>query len=469
MAVVEILDNLPGYSFGTTFSAPWSKGAVSATGTTYVCTDDIGSVVPVQSRDVAYWPDGSVKWSTHSLAASTDVRRTYLVRSTEKSWTDGENVQEGLRVFEKEGTIKIDTGKIVVEFATKGDVLVNHITYGDGRRPTSTDGRLILLCQNGSSDASSAGGQHRNEFRGVVASACVESVGPIRAVVKVTGKHHHVTNVETSREPWLPFILRFYLHHDSEAIKISHTIVFDGDAETDFVCGIGLCFSVPLEGTKHFDRHVRLTSSQGGVFAEAVQGITGLRCDPGHRIRQAQVEGRPTPPLAEWNQDVVSRLRWVPTWNDFSLSQLSPDGYTVQKRTSEGKTWVNIPAGNRAGGLAYLGGVDYGGLAISMQNFWEKYPTGIDIRNAAQDTADLTLWLYSPSAAPMDLRAYHDGLGEDSFEDQLDALRITYEDYEPGLGSHYGIARTTELCLFVFDETPSNQRLADLTDAHQSG
>ncbi|KAI8298383.1 hypothetical protein K4K61_011746 [Colletotrichum sp. SAR11_59] len=53
----------------------------------------------------------------------------------------------------------------------------------------------------------------------------------------------------------------------------------------------------------------------------------------------------------------------------------------------------------------------------------------------------------------MDLRPYHDGLGQEGFDDQLDALKITYEDWEPELGSPFGVSRTNELFLleFLFD------------------
>jgi hypothetical protein len=68
--------------------------------------------------------------------------------------------------------------------------------------------------------------------------------------------------------------------------------------------------------------------------------------------------------------------------------------------------------------------------------------------------------MYAPSADPMDLRFYHDGLGQDTFADQLDALEITYEDYEPGFGEVRGTARTHELVIDAFAATPSADELA---------
>lgn len=35
----------------------------------------------------------------------------------------------------------------------------------------------------------------------------------------------------------------------------------------------------------------------------------------------------------------------------------------------------------------------------------------------------------------MDLRFYHDGMGQDTYAEQLEGLNITYEDYEPEFGT----------------------------------
>ena len=65
----------------------------------------------------------------------------------------------------------------------------------------------------------------------------------------------------------------------------------------------------------------------------------------------------------------------------------------------------------------------------------------------------------------MDLRFYHDGLGQDTFAEQLDGLEVTYEDYEPGFGDAHGIARTHELVLHAYASTPSGPDLAEHTAA----
>ncbi|THY76422.1 hypothetical protein D6C95_09976, partial [Aureobasidium pullulans] len=268
-----------------------------------------------------------------------------------------------------------------------------------------------------------------------------------RTLVTVHGDHRQINggNLTTStHKDWLPFVVRFYLYANSESIRIVHSLIYDGVPETDFVRGIGLRFDVPL-ADEFYDRHIRIAGVDGGILNEAVQG-------------------KKTPALDTWDTRVSSRLQWIPTWNDYSLAQLSSDGFTLKKRTKAGQSWVNIPGSTRAGGLAYLGGATKGGLAFGLRNFWKQYPSQIDISNAATDVGAITLWLYSPAAQPLDTRPFHDGLGEEDYADQLDALEITYEDWEGGYDSPYGVAKTSELFLFGFDSTPESEALANLTE-----
>ena len=76
------------------------------------------------------------------------------------------------------------------------------------------------------------------------------------------------------------------------------------------------------------------------------------------------------------------------------------------------------------------------------------------------------MWVWAPDAVPMDLRFYHDGMGQDTYEKQTKGgLEITYEDYEPGFGTPMGVARTSELMLWILPATPTRERLTDLADA----
>ena len=97
-----------------------------------------------------------------------------------------------------------------------------------------------------------------------------------------------------------------------------HTIIYDGDQNRDFISGLGIRFSMPMRDAL-YDRHIRFATDDGGVWGEAVQGLTGLQQDPGAEVREAQVAGRKTPPLESWKPGVSKGLDYVPAFGDFTL------------------------------------------------------------------------------------------------------------------------------------------------------
>nr|MDT0661963.1 hypothetical protein [Micromonospora sp. DSM 115978] len=440
---------VPPASVGATWGVPWSRGTL-VRGQELSLVTKAGAAVPIQSWPTGFWPDGSVKWTAHAIGSEVPAAEEYLLRP-------GPPAAPGtpLRVTETARAIEVDTGVIRCTIARRGRVLVPAIVRGN--RTVAAQGTLVCLRADQAGDAPAVVRTER--FSGQIHAVAVEQRGPVRAVVRVEGKHR----ADRGRREWLPFTIRLYLYAGSDGIRMVHTFVFDGQERKDFVSGLGVRFRVPMTDQLH-DRHVRFAGDGDGVLAEAVRGITGLRRDPGPAVRQAQVAGRATPDTSTWDPRVTSRLHLIPAWGDYSLRQLADGCFDVRKRTSQGHGWIQVDTGRRASGLGYVGGIS-GGLAFGMKDFWQLHPTQLDVRGAAGDSAEVTIWLWSPDATPMDLRFYHDGMGQDTYPEQLQGLEITYEDYEPGFGSPYGIARTTELSFWALDTTPSAQRFAELAAA----
>jgi YetA-like protein len=436
---------------GTTWGVPWPRGAV-APGQDLSLTTAAGDAVPMQTWPIGYWPDGTIKWTAHAIGTEVTPAEQYLLRPG-----SGAAPRTPLRVTESGGWIDVDTGVIRCRIARRGDALVHSIQRGE--RVIAARGRLVCLRKDNPGDGES-GTVRQERFTSEVRTVTVEQSGPVRAVIRVEGTHR------AGRRDWLPYTIRFYLYAGSDGIRMVHTFVFDGNETKDFISGLGVRFQVPMSDQPH-DRHIRFVADGGGVLAEAVRGITGLRRDPGAAVRQAQIAGRPTPEVSTWDTRVSSRLNLIPTWGDYSLRQLSDGCFDIRKRTRAGHGWIQADTGRRAAGLGYVGGIS-GGFAFGMKDFWQLHPTQLDIRGAAGDNAEITLWLWSPDATPMDLRFYHDGMGQDTYPEQLEGLEITYEDYEPGFGSPYGVARTTELAFWALASTPTNERLAQLAAAVQA-
>jgi hypothetical protein len=466
---VKWLEETPTITTGTTLGIPWARGKHVANGTAFTASSGSSNEIPLQSWITAYWPDGSIKWSGHALPGFAAVSDEFTITASGAgNATSGKmrrRAENGTRiqVTESAEQVLVNTGKISAVFPRSGNVLVASIETVEGKT-VGRNGQLILRSQSGVSEGGDATGIKHFEFASKVQNTTVSSEGSVRAVITVQGVHSIDANSTATHTDWLPFTVRFYMYASSDAIRTVHTFVYDGDSKADFISALGIRFDVPLKGEELYDRHVRIAGAEGGMLHEAVQGLTGLRRDPGQAARSAQYNGTKTPDRSTWDKKVSSRLQWIPTWNDYRLTQLSADGFNIMKRTKVGQSWVKIPSGTRAGGLAYLGGASNGGLAVGLRDFWKRYPTSLDITDAATDEGSITLWLYSPAAEPMDLRPYHDGLGQDTYAKQLDALEITYEDYEEGYNTPYGIARTNELFIYAFSSTPSADTLSILTN-----
>ncbi|MFF0014078.1 Tat pathway signal sequence domain protein [Streptomyces sp. NPDC005374] len=436
----------PDVHAGATWGVPWARGTHRPEQPFRLATSG-GDEVPVQSWVTGYWPDGSVKWTAHAIAPDAPKADRYVLSAGSPA-APAHRVEVGRR----SGRIEVSTGVITAVFEAKGsDTVVRSIRRGTTE--IARDGRLVALRQESVRE-----GADLDAFAGRIEKIAVEQEGPVRAVIRVEGRHRD------GGRAWLPFVLRFAFCAGAESFRLVHTFVWDGEQrpgsdQGDFLRGLGVRFTVPLSD-QPYDRHVRFADSGGGLFSEAVQGITGLRRDPGAAVRAAQIAGERLPDTATWDTRVSSRLAYIPRWGDYTLTQPTADGYLVRKRTKAGYGWITAAAGQRAGGFGYVGGAS-GGLSFGLRDFWQRHPTQLDVRGAASDAAEVTLWLYSPEAQPLDLRFYHDGLGQDTYEEQSDGgLEITYEDYEPGFGTPYGIARTSELTFWAVEKTPSAAALA---------
>ncbi|MDR2675227.1 MAG: Tat pathway signal sequence domain protein [Opitutaceae bacterium] len=490
---VRWLDGVaPALNDGATWGMPWPRGAV-ANGAPFALRDAAGKPLPVQSWPAAFWPDGSLKWTAHAVPAGIEINDGIELAPGETPAAPARAVT----VRDDAGSVIVDTGVIRATIAKSGAVLIRSIAR-DGR-DVLLNGRLVALNTGTPDDSAAAGADAAGAgagastrstvfFESDIAAVTVEQTGPVRAVVKIEGRHAPAAAgtsttssnaaaaaaaaaaTATAPRAWLPFTVRLYFYAGGEAVRVMHSFVFDGDPEKDFLRGIGVRFEVPMTDLPH-DRHVRFAGEGDGLWAEAVRSLTGLRRDPDGRpgpgpVKTAQLAGLPCPPVETFNPQVRERLHYIPAWGDFTLAQPAANAFTIRKRTQPGHGWIDVDQGRRASGAGYIGGATGGGVVFGLRDFWQRHPAQLDIRGAHTDRAEVTLWLYSPEAPPMDLRFYHDGMGMDDFRKQYDGgLEITYEDYEPGYGSAHGIARTSEITLRAVAATPPRARLAEMAAA----
>jgi hypothetical protein len=443
------LETEPAVNSGHTWGQAWPRGSLTQNQDLHL-VDDKGRAQVLQTWVTARWPDGSVKWTGHAIPAGVSPGKQFHLSKGQSP-----KLKNAIQIKETQKHWVVDTGIISCAVAKTGDVIIESIKRG--KKTLLQNARFIGQRQS-QAEMDFDKPVSINSFNAITQKIEIEQRGAVRAVLKLSGIHHQADGRE-----WLPFSLRLYFYAGGDSVRISHTFIFDGDEHKDFIRAMGLRFDVPMRD-ESYNRHIRFVGEGAGLWAESPQGITGLRRDPGQAVRNAQINGDATPELKTWDKRVSDRMQFIPVWNDYSLAQLNANGFTIKKRTKPGHAWIDADQGNRAGGVAYLGGSS-GGILFGMRDFWQLNPTQIDIRNAGTDNAQATLWLWSPDAPAMDLRFYHDGMGMDTYAKQLEGLEIIYEDYEPGFGAPQGIARSTDITLFALDKTPSRKKTIELADA----
>lgn len=496
---VKWLESPPHYNFGTTFGLPWERGRYRADDTAFTCTTPKGDNVPIQSWATAYWPDDSIKWTAHAIPAGPTSNDGYMVHATtnkkraQKPPSDENPPHPTIHTTSDAHSITVNTGAITATFPKSGPHLISRITNSRGHT-VATHARLTLLTQSSIPDYSSPQPPkpiHHASFTSTITSVST-TPGPLRTTLKITGHHTpsspspeadeaEEAGETASNAATLPFTLHIHLHALSPALRISHTLTLANlPPGHPFIRGIALRFAAPLP-VPAFDRHVAFTSlrsdSEGGssgvgVLHEAAQGLTGLWRDPGREVRAAQVAGAAVPVGEAWGKSVEGgrglgreQVRWVPVWDAWRLKGTQAGGFVVEKRTEgEGRGWVRCPGGGgRAGGVVFVGAAGVGGLGVGVRYFWERGPGGLEVRGVAGEAGEVIVWLWGPEGGAMDVRDWRGSLGERGYGEQVEAMGVTYEDWEEGMGGPEGVARTSEVVVWAEEGVPGTERLAEWT------
>jgi YetA-like protein len=433
---------------GVSFGVPWTRGAMKPD-QAFVLTAADGKSLPVQTWPLAYWPDGSLKWSGFATVAGPEAAGPLKLATADAPAKSDATV----KVTHSDTTYQIDTGRVQCRILKWGTNIIDSIIV-DGRE-VARHGRLVCILQDGP-EVEADNPPARELFGTKVDEVTVEQSGPVRAVVKIEGKHR---GARTSRE-WLPFVVRLYFYAGQDSIRMVHTIIYDGDQKKDFIRGLGIVFSVPMREQVQ-NRHVRFSGENGGLWAEPIQPMKGrdgrFVGDPATDadVYPLQVEGRRVPNREQVSARSQGWLADWAVWDDYKLVQPNADGFTVVKRTNPESAWLPAGAGRRASGLVFAGDVS-GGLGLSVKNFWQSYPASLEVRHAGTSEAEVYAWLWSPDAPAMDMRHY---------DTRAHGLEAVYEDVQDGMSLATGVARTSELMIFPTAGVPAKADTAKLAQA----
>lgn len=438
--------NPPAMSTGVSWGVPLPEGKIDPS-TGFSLKNARGQAIPIQLWPLAYWPDGSLKWVGLSTVVDVDAGTTFQLEP-------GKTTSDDLLITKVELTETIDdilvnTGVLQCDIPKRGNQLIHFIKMNG--KEISTGGRLVCILQNGPSKE--IGDQPSKEkFIGNIEKVTIEQNGPVRAVVKIEGRHVS----ELGNRTWLPFIVRLYFYEGLQSVRMIHTIIYDGDQQKDFIRGLGLVFDIPLD-ERMYNRHIRFSGENGGLWNEPCQPLNGrFPLNRSEDLYTKQLTGKRIAERETFSENQQFLIDHWAVWNDFKLEQLNADGFRVKKRTNDESTWIDAGYGKRSKGMAFIGDVS-GGLTICVRNFWQSFPSTLEISNVKTDNAQLKAWLWSPEAEAMDMRHY-DTL---AWGHNLDA---SYEDVQPGFSIAAGVGRTTEILLYASTKVPSYETLNNIVE-----
>ena len=414
---LHYLDVTPTTPTGVTWGISIPRGALQKEDAVHLRAGS--RAVATQTWPLAFWPDGSIKWLGCAAVLGPKAGDQFtLVAGKGPAPKRPVTVKlPGIEVIRY-----VDTGAMRVEVGDRGRYLIQEIVAD--KRSTVGGVELAMILERRRKDGR-VEVREREPFAGIIEQLTVEQAGPVRACIKLTGRYRG----EQSGRLLLPFTVRLVFYAGCASVEVVHSFVWDGDADRDFIAGLGVKAHVLLHDGVH-NRLVRV-AGENGQWAEPVRMLPYA----GHAATADQVRqmrGAATPAPADGGM--------LPVWNDMQLFQDSCDHAVLRKRQGAEFVWINATHQRRAPGIMSLT-EPAGGLAIGLKDFWQAYPTAVEVAAAGTTEAHLNGWWWAPDAEPLDLRHY----GNRDY-------RPVYEARNPDpavFSNAYGIARTSQMTLWV--------------------
>lgn len=420
------------------WGAPWKKGTLEKD-SGFKLFDENGHEIPVQSKIGAYWPDGSVKWSFHSADCTMAAGDMRLFAVREK-----ENLES--MAYETDFSIIVDNGIFCAKIPKSGEVLIEEIKK-NGNKLLDCAKLLFVLEEREEEDGVLL--KREVPFVGALKEVCIEENGNLKCMVKAAGIHKSKDGREL-----IPFVIRLEFFKDKPEIKITHTFLYDGNENKDFLKGIGIKFYFPIEG-ELWNRHVKFVHRKG-IFHEVSKLLLSWRPKLDAEIYKRQLSGEILKFSSE-NENFWQAQSDMTAWNSWRLFQQSPASFEIQKKTENPDCcFIDCHGGKKSLGTACICG-ENGAFLIGMKNFWQKYPSGLWLDGICTEKAEVSAWFWSPDAKAMDFRHY----------DTKGHASAYYEGFDEVGARPQGIACTSELLISFAGKLPSDEEMLEFADRVQ--
>ena len=449
---LHLLENrrIGGY---TTFGSVWNRGEMPAD-MVWGLKNEKNEEIPVQSRITAWWPDGTVKWAAHTADSEKIGKRAFLGKQPEGPRTDSEKLQVSI----SDDRYTVSGAEVVMTIPRAGEkgcsaVLVSDVKL-QGKSVMSGIYPVMILEQRREEETSGrfAASKTLQEQLcvSIIDTVDLEEIGPLQCVFRYKGRYAGQCDGANTVE--MPFIIRMYINADSRELRFVHTFFYHGKEERDYLKGMGICFETILEG-KPYDRHIKFLT-EGKCFHEAAILLNSSSPRLPLEVWQRQMDG-------VWQDyseesDVEEACRELPVWNRYFLCQDSAYHYRIGKQIKPQCCQLDCMHGRRNPGAMAAWGRN-GGLMIGMQDFWQKYPSGLEADGLVEERTRCMAWFYSPEVNAYDFRHY----STESYPKTL------YEGFSEVGASADGIAVTSICSAVLLSNFVSDQEMESFADRIQ--
>lgn len=309
----------------------------------FICQNDKGEKVSIQSRITAYWQDGSVKWSAHT--ADAERLGSHITMELSDTKPDME-MQNPVKIKEDDNGFCIHTKNMILHIAKKGNNLIDTAVINNVTRLRNVHPVLQLEEPMNWNEEEA---HIVKSYTGVIEQVQVEECGELMTVIRYEGCHVNREGVKK-----IPFIIRMAVGAELEDIHFVHTFLYDGDENRDYLKGIGIASEVAMQG-ELYNRHVKFMGDHG-IFHEELVALRSWRPRVPQHIYEAQSAGQELK-LTGTEKDIADQVLAVtPYWSAYRLCQDSASHYSIQKKIADDNCcYIDCLHGMRTQGGAAFG------------------------------------------------------------------------------------------------------------------
>ena len=379
-----------------------------------VLRDERGQAMHASAEATARWADGSVKWALFTaprMHLAGGATRQLALTTSESETSSPDATQRVVVLRQVADGLAVDTGRLRFTIHETGALVSTFESRVDGQwhtRGHALEDQVQVQHHDVTSTYHASAAPRRIE---------IESSTPMRAVIAVRGTH-----ADEDGATFGPYTLRFECLADSPQLRMTHSLVFDGDPETDHLRASELTLQAVTGGDQHF-----AFGGDGGAES---------------RFPRQRADFAPDFRYAELFQDSVSHWR-LERWVDPANRAV----FCAEGRQCDG--WMELS------GAA-------GRLAAAVGECWQNHPKSLF---ADSGTGLMRLGLYARRAEALNLRRYSDLVYNHTYE--CPSFK-KFKDGEPepwlplprdpAFNAH-GIRKTHHMALMFDEPNPSRATL----------